>query len=334
MQEIQMSRKVAAYKIHLDIMAAGEVAAEAFSTFCRLLKTMRDDKLWQELEYSSFETYCENAVGIKQALAYGYIKAYEDFGDENSNRLEKLGIKKLRLLGTVPKEQRDEFMENNNIEEMTSRQIEAAVKDLKEKLKEAEDAKRFLQQDLKVSKQSAEHSQKRAYEAENSLRMANRLAEQQAEESKKVATKLYDLQQQLDQAKRNGDFSKLKELGEKISMYQGMIKDYNQQIGNLNQQLQEKDRQLHEKPIEVAAAKIVEEKVIEKTVIPDEVRGVIYSKVALLYEGLLKLTETEIQIFTEDVNPDYSHDIVADINNAIDVLQGINFVISENTQAV
>jgi hypothetical protein len=51
MEEITVARKAAAYKIHMDIMAAGEVAAEALSTFCKLLKQMRDEKHYEALEY-------------------------------------------------------------------------------------------------------------------------------------------------------------------------------------------------------------------------------------------------------------------------------------------
>lgn len=243
MVEIQMSRKAAAYKIHMDIMAAGEVAAEAFSTFCKLLKTMRDDKLWQELEYSSFEAYCENAVGLKHSQAYAYIKAYEDFGDENSTRVEKLGIKKLKLLGTVPKDSREQFMNEHNLEEMTTRQIEAAVREYKEKLKakEAELAKK--QEALEKANQYADEHMMRARQAEFEIQKKT----QTIEDLKKEVS---FTKQQLDQAKRNADPQKIQELGE-------IIKEKQQEIENLR-------KQLKDKPIEVPAVKIVE-KVPEKS---------------------------------------------------------------------
>lgn len=337
MQEIQMSRKVAAYKIHLDIMAAGEVAAESYSTFCRLLKTMRDDKLWQELEYSSFDAYCENAVGIKQSLAYGYIKAYEDFGDENSNRLEKMGIKKLRLLGTVPKESREEFINEIKPEDLTAKQVETAVKEWKEKLKAKEKELSAKEADLKAEKERAERAVSQKFVAENKAI--------EAEQKRKEAFKMRDdsirafekdisnLRQQLDQAKRNNDPSKVLELGEKIKEYQQSIDNYQKEIGRQNVEMAELQRQLHEKPIEVASAKIVEEKIIEKAVIPNEVKDAIFRKVTELYEGVLKLTEAEIRIFAESLVFDQSYEVVTEISSAIDVLQGINLVISESIQA-
>ena len=341
MQEIQMTRKTAAYKIHMDIMAAGEVAAEAFSTFCRLLKTMRDDKLWQELEYSSFEAYCQNAVGLKQAQAYAYIKAYEDFGDENSTRVEKLGIKKLKLLGTVPKENREEFMSDKNLEEMTTRQVEAAVKDYKEKLKKAEEEshnhikeKLSLRNQLKNAQEQADKQSKWAGEHMRDRKIAEKKAADLQSETDRVKRQLGDkdlsikiLKQQLEKAKKDGDPAKVRELGQIISDKQQEIENYQQEIGKLNVQLQEKNKQLKEKPIEAAAIETV-----EKEVIPDEVRKAIYNKVTGLYEGVLKLTDREIQIFVEDVSSNYAEEVINGMYDAVSMLNSIKDKVSHNAR--
>lgn len=313
MQEIQMSRKTAAYKVHLDIMAAGEVAAEAFSTFCRLLKTMRDDKLYQELEYSSFEAYCENAVGLKQRQAYNYIKAFETFGEEILQSNAKLGIRKLELISAAPEDSREKLLDD--AKDMTSREVDAAIKEYKANLSKAEDELKKTKEFANKQAQYADEHMKRARDAEFKL-------EQKEKSISSMRSDLEFIKQQLDQAKRNGDPSKVQELGQRIS-------DYQDQISNLNRQLAEKNQQLKDKPIEVAAARV-----IEKTIIPDDVKNIIYKKVEGLYEGLLALTDTEIQIFAQGVDPDYFDDIVTRISDAIGVLNNIDTAVFEAQNAV
>jgi hypothetical protein len=309
MQEIQMARKTAAYKIHMDIMAAGEVAAEAFSTFCRLLKTMRDDKLYQELEYSSFEAYCENAVGLKQSQAYNYIKALEDFGDEKFQSIGKLGIRKLQLIGTVPKEQREEFMTDNNLEEMTTRQVEAKTKEFKAK----------LEADLKKAQEWGDMQAKYAGEHMNRARQAEFDLEKKSKAMELLKSDLEYAKKQLSESKKPQ--AEVQMSHEQFHKLEDVIHKKEKEIETLQ-------KQLHDKPIEIPAVRVV-----EKTVIPDEVRIVIYNKVAALYEGLLKLTKTEIQIFAQDVDPDYFDDVVQGISDAIGVLNNIDTAVFEAQQA-
>lgn len=317
MQEIQMARKTAAYKIHMDIMAAGEVAAESFSTFCRLLKTMRDDKLYAELEYSSFEAYCENAVGLKHSQAYAYIKALEDFGEENSTRVEKLGIKKLKLLGSVPKERREEFMSDNNIEEMTSRQVEAAVKEYKDKLYAEQKARHKTEQQLEQQKDHVTKTNKYADEHMIRARDAEFKLEKQETAMAALRADLKFTKSQLTDAKNKGEQEDIKCLQDTILFQVDKL----EKLEDENEKLQ---KQLHDKPIEVAT------RTIEKVVIPDEVAVAIYNKISSLYEGLAQLTVAEIQIFSEQVDPHFQDSIHRDIKDAISVLDRIDAAVTRS----
>jgi hypothetical protein len=51
--------------------------------------------------------------------------------------------------------------------------------------------------------------------------------------------------------------------------------------------------------------------------------------VAILYEGLLNLTETEIRIFVESIDPDYCDNVAAAISAAVSVLERIDSAILE-----
>ena len=132
------------------------------------------------------------------------------------------------------------------------------------------------------------------------------LVNQQVDATRKIFT----LEQQLDQAKKNGDPSKVKELGEKVSGYQCEIETLK--------------RQLHDKPIEISATRV-----IEKVVVPDEVAVAIYNKISSLYEGLAQLTEVEIQIFSKQVDPHFQNSIHEDIKDAVSVLDRINAAVGD-----
>ena len=184
-------------------------------------------------------------------------------------------------------------------------------KELEKRLKEAEErAERAVNQKFVAENKAIEAEQKR----KEAFKMRD-------DSIKAFERDLSNLNQQLDQAKRNGEPTKIKELGKIISDKQQEIKDYQQQIGSLNTQLAEVKKQLKDKPIEVPATKTVE-------VIPDEVRVSIYNKVAALYEGILKLTETEIQIFIEDISPDYQ-DVAGQIYESIKQLENIMDMVNE-----
>lgn len=120
-----------ALKLHNEIMANGTIAAQALYELCRCLKRMRDEKLFVELGYEDFDTYCEQKAKIKQRQAHNYIRAYESLGEKFIKENASIGITKIELLTHVPALERSEFMEQNDIEDMS-------VAKLKEKIKQLE----------------------------------------------------------------------------------------------------------------------------------------------------------------------------------------------------
>jgi len=317
MQEIQMARKTAAYKVHMDIMAAGEVAAESFSTFCRLLKTMRDDKLYTELEYSSFEAYCENAVGISYRQSLNYIKVLENFGESNLNSSSCLGIKKLQLIGSVPEESREKLLEE--AKEMTTREVEKAVREYKFKLNDVQGKynliksdKQKLENELEQNKEHIKKTNKYADEHMQRARDAEFEIEKQKTAMNSLRMELQTAKNQLADAKANGDTEKIKSL-------EAAIVEQADKLDARYDEIEELKKQLHDKPIEVAATEV-----IEKEIIPDEVAEANYCKIKYLYEGIKNLTAKEIQIFADHVDPAYYDTLTSDIDEATAILEKIS----------
>ena len=91
------------------------------------------------VEHGKWGEFCEEITGYSQSMAENYIKVYKEYGSEqynlfadfsNSQSIAKLGVTKLIALTAIPAEDREEFVEKNNITEETT------VKELQDKIKE------------------------------------------------------------------------------------------------------------------------------------------------------------------------------------------------------
>lgn len=119
----------AAMALHSDIMATARTAAEHIVELCRLLKKMRDEKLYTELGFESFGDYAEQAVGIRQRQAYNYIGIYEKLSPKLLKENAELGVTKLSLLSQVSAPDREDFVQENDLAGMTVAEIKALVEE-------------------------------------------------------------------------------------------------------------------------------------------------------------------------------------------------------------
>ena len=119
-----------ALKLHQEIMANGAIAAQALYEMCRGLKRMRDEKLYVSLGYDDFDTYCVEKANFKKRQAHNYITAYEQLGKEFLQSNAQLGITKLELLTHVPALDRSEFMENNDVSELSVSELKKRIEEL------------------------------------------------------------------------------------------------------------------------------------------------------------------------------------------------------------
>lgn len=127
-EEIVKSEKYdKAIKLHTEIIANGQIAAASLCEMCKDLKQMRDEKLYQELGFDTFESYSEEKAGIKARQAYTYITTYENLGKDFLQSNAQLGITKLSMIAALPFYEKDKFIESNNVEDMSSRELKEAL---------------------------------------------------------------------------------------------------------------------------------------------------------------------------------------------------------------
>lgn len=121
-----------ALNLHYEIIAKGNLAASAMVDFCQNLKRMRDEHKYLLLGHETFEEYVEQDVGIKQRQAYTYIQALESLGEKYLQSNANLGISKLGMLAALPWYERKEVEENNDVAEMSTRELKETISKLHE----------------------------------------------------------------------------------------------------------------------------------------------------------------------------------------------------------
>lgn len=123
---------MSALNTHQKIITAEQTAANAMISLCENLKLMRDKHLYEALGFETFETYTEQACGIKRRQAYNYISTYEKLGGTVLQSNAQLGITKLQLLTEVCAVDRDDFIADNDLAGMSVKEIKELVEKSKQ----------------------------------------------------------------------------------------------------------------------------------------------------------------------------------------------------------
>ena len=117
---------------HQRIMANSEICARSLYEVCKDLKRMRDEKLYEQLGYDTFDNYCEGMAGIKSRMAYNYISTYERLGPSVLQSNANLGITKLELIAGMNPVERAEGLHDGTFENMSVSEIKELIKKNKE----------------------------------------------------------------------------------------------------------------------------------------------------------------------------------------------------------
>lgn len=135
------------------------------------------------VKHGEWGNYVEAATGYSQSMAENYIKIYKEYGLEQqsifgdlskSQSLGNLGVTKLLELTAVPADEREEFVEKNNVTEDTT------VKELQELIRRQ-----------KAENEDAEMKfREKEYQLEQSIRRNNDIITEKQEEIERLKTEL------------------------------------------------------------------------------------------------------------------------------------------------
>lgn len=145
-----------AIRLNEEIIFKAQLAEENLYDMCVMLKQMRDEKLYKELGYHSFEDYCVNGIGVDKRTVYRRISIIENMSQENVTTLSRIGTSKLYLLSSLSESQQEEIQQTVNLEETSVRELKAECDRLKAANKKAESSLKSLQTELDNEKKSNE----------------------------------------------------------------------------------------------------------------------------------------------------------------------------------
>lgn len=204
MNEITKSPRDKALELHNKILVSAALAQQNLWDMCSGLKEMRDGKLYRELGYQNFEEYCGAEFNMSRRNAYYYISILENMNPENVKTFSHFGKSKLFLLSTLSEENQQKITAENDVESMTVKQLEAQIKELKEK-------NSALKLDLDELAEEHERACEKANEDVNKYRSGLRIAEAQNDELRDQIKELESRPIEVAVAEPSEDVRRLKE---------------------------------------------------------------------------------------------------------------------------
>lgn len=209
--ESELTEKQQAFlKLHSNIISAGVLISNGLIDLAQNLKKMKDEKLYLEAGYLSFENYAELACGIKQRQAYNYIKILDSFDNSFLHSNAKIGITKLSLLAGLPEEDKEKIIENVDVENTSVSKLKEEI----EKLKSENKAKDKLLNEKIELEAEVESLRDKVSELE-SREPETVTVEVEKDNSAKYENELEELKQKLSDTK-----DKLKKKSEEVNALQ------------------------------------------------------------------------------------------------------------------
>ena len=177
------------------------------------------------IPYGEFDGWCKQNARMSRRTAEQYIQAYTEFGlDAN---IAALGTSKIIKLLPMAPEEREKLLAENDVAAMSTRQLDAAIREQRKKL--MAEARAEAQTEIDAAKEAAREAERRAIEAEN----------RQPEVPEELTNQLRDNQQTIQD--QQAEIARLADIGRTaISEKQRLIQENN----NLRRDLKERDEDM------------------------------------------------------------------------------------------
>lgn len=120
-----------AFRIDAELRGHAGKAVEEMIEVGRCLNEINERKLYGYLGAGSLAEYAEKAVGVSERQAYNFIKIYTTYGEEGLKRNGALGMSKLVALAQLNDTDRTEMLESGEAAEISTRQLNERIKELK-----------------------------------------------------------------------------------------------------------------------------------------------------------------------------------------------------------
>ncbi len=120
------------------------------------------------LPHGEWGNWLKERVNYSQSTAINFMKLYEEYGDSqeslfapNSQTIMNLPYTKALKLLAIPEDEREQFVEENNVEDISARELERIIKERDDAIARA-DATEGLQAEKEEAEKAAEYQRERA----------------------------------------------------------------------------------------------------------------------------------------------------------------------------
>lgn len=169
---------IKAKNLDRKIKTSAQLAQQSLYDMCMSFKEMRDSKLYKELGYSDFGSYCEQETGFKRAQVYNYISIVEKLPQNFVQSIGQIGMTKLTLLTTIPDSQRKEIVQNIDIESTSVRELKEKISELeKNKTSAKERQDKLLKKNLQLVEEIDSCKKEKSKVEEAVQRLENQIKE-------------------------------------------------------------------------------------------------------------------------------------------------------------
>lgn len=206
--DIQYAQRQGARQLASNLIEIGRLLTEA--------KTMVEPKDWEKYIWDNF--------GYSTSSADNWMKLYREYGNNqeslfdsfrDSQTFGKLSYTQLLALTALPAEEREEFAKKNDVENMSTRELQRAIKERDEARKAQEAAENDtakMKEALAKAQAEAQGAESASRESSEELKKAKAQSEEAGKELEKAKKQLADakareekLQEELKNARENPD---------------------------------------------------------------------------------------------------------------------------------
>ncbi|WP_284646806.1 DUF3102 domain-containing protein [Paenibacillus silviterrae] len=181
------------------------------------------------VEHGQWGDWLKNNVNYSQSTANNFMRIATEFTEMNSQALANLSYTKAVALLGLPAEEREEFAEKNDIESMSSRELQAAIKEKQELERKLQEAQRTADQE-KAAREALAAS------------MAKLQEQQQAHDElvKKLTADVESAQAAKDNKAAEAAKEQLKKAKEELAELKKRNKDLETELKNIRSTFQRK----------------------------------------------------------------------------------------------
>ena len=151
--------------------------------------------------------YLSKEVKFSQSTANNLMKIFKEYGDKaNSQALGNLPYTKMVRLLAVPEEEREEFVQQHDVADMSTRELELAIKErnaAQELLAVAQDNNRELEAQLEKTKKAEKTAKKKLQKMKDNPEIPAGMIEKLAKEAADKAER--DYSEKLDAARQEAE---------------------------------------------------------------------------------------------------------------------------------